>query len=104
MPTAEFLTYRGAALESPGRKELVLMIPQLAMQLTCGSLLPALGAMIVFAMVGIAMAIVGYRIFDKCTPGDLNNEILQNKNVAAAIIAGAVILGVCLIVAAAMIG
>lgn len=80
------------------------MIPQLALQLTPGSLLEALGAMIVFALVGIALAIAGYRIFDKCTPGDLNKEIIENKNVAAAIIAGAVILGVCLIVAAAMIG
>jgi uncharacterized membrane protein YjfL (UPF0719 family) len=80
------------------------MIPQPFLAIAPDSLLPALCAMIVFAMVGIAMAIVGYRIFDKCTPGDLNNEILQNKNVAAAIIAGAVILGVCLIVAAAMIG
>jgi uncharacterized membrane protein YjfL (UPF0719 family) len=80
------------------------MIPLLAMQLAPGSLMEALGAMIVFALVGIALAIAGYRIFDKCTPGDLNKEIVENKNVAAAIIAGAVILGVCVIVAAAMIG
>jgi len=80
------------------------MIPLLAMQLAPGSLMEALGAMIVFALVGIALAIAGYRIFDKCTSGDLNKEIVENKNVAAAIIAGAVILGVCVIVAAAMIG
>ncbi len=80
------------------------MTPFLALQCASGSLLEALGAMIVFAIFGIGLAIVGYRIFDKCTPGDLNKEIIEHKNVAAAIIAGAVILGVCVIVAAAMIG
>ena len=64
----------------------------------------ALGNMVIFAVVGIVAAIAGYKVFDWCTPGDLNKEIVQEKNVAAAIVAGAVILGVCLIVAAAMIG
>ena len=62
----------------------------------------ALGYMLIFAAVGIAAAVIGYRVFDKCTPGNLNKEIIENKNVAAAIIAGAVILGVCIIIAAAM--
>ncbi|MCX6900582.1 MAG: DUF350 domain-containing protein [Verrucomicrobia bacterium] len=64
----------------------------------------ALGQMVLFAAVGIAAAIIGYKVFDKCTPGDLNKEILENRNVAAAIVAAAVILGVCIIVAVAMIG
>jgi uncharacterized membrane protein YjfL (UPF0719 family) len=64
----------------------------------------ALAQMVLFAAVGIAAAIIGYKVFDKCTPGDLHKEILENKNVAAAIVAGAVILGVSIIIAAAMIG
>jgi putative membrane protein len=68
------------------------------------SLGQALGYMLLFAAVGIVAAIVGYKIFDKCTPGDLNKEILENKNVAAAIVAAAVILGVCIIIAASMLG
>lgn len=64
----------------------------------------ALGYMILFSAVGIIAAIAGYKLFDKCTPGDLHNEIVQNKNVAAAIVAGSVILGVCIIIAAAMLG
>jgi uncharacterized membrane protein YjfL (UPF0719 family) len=60
--------------------------------------------MVLFAFIGILLAIAGYKLFDKCTPGDLHKEILENKNVAAAIVAGAVILGVCLIIAAAMLG
>jgi putative membrane protein len=68
------------------------------------SLGQAIANMLIFAALGIAAAVVGYKIFDKCTPGDLSKEILEHRNVAAAIVAAAVILGVCLIVAAAMIG
>lgn len=68
------------------------------------ALLGALANMIVFAAVGIAVAILGYKLFDKCTPGDLNKEIVENKNVAAAIVAGAVILGVSIIIAASIAG
>lgn len=68
------------------------------------TLAQAIGNMLIFALLGIAIAVVGFKIFDKCTPGDLAKEIIENKNVAAAIVGAAVILGVCLIVAAAMIG
>lgn len=68
------------------------------------SLAQALSYMILFAAVGIIMAIVGYKLFDKCTPGELHREIVEQKNVAAAIIGGSVILGVCIIIAAAMLG
>ena len=68
------------------------------------SLAQAVLNMLLFVAIGIAAAIVGYKLFDKCTPGDLSKEILENKNVAAAIIAAAVIIGVCIIIAAAMIG
>lgn len=64
----------------------------------------AIGYMLLFSGIGIMVAIGGYKLFDKCTPGELHHEIVQNKNVAAAIVAGSVILGVCLIIAAAMLG
>jgi putative membrane protein len=64
----------------------------------------AIGYMLIFAAIGIAAAIISFKIFDKCTPGNLQKEIIENKNVAAAIIGAAVILGVCLIIAAAMLG
>ncbi|MBI5688784.1 MAG: DUF350 domain-containing protein [Verrucomicrobia bacterium] len=60
--------------------------------------------MLLFAAIGILAAIAGYKLFDKCTPGDLHKEIIENKNVAASIVAAAVILGVCIIIAAAMLG
>ena len=68
------------------------------------SLPQALGYMLLFSGIGIVVAITGYKLFDKCTPGDMNKEIIENKNIAAAIVAAAVILGVSIIVAAAMLG
>jgi uncharacterized membrane protein YjfL (UPF0719 family) len=64
----------------------------------------AVGYMVLFAAIGLLLAIVGYKLFDRCTPGDLHREIIEEKNVAAAVIGGAIILGVCVIIAAAMLG
>ena len=68
------------------------------------TLAEAIGYIVLFTALGVALAIVAYKLFDKCTPGDLSKEILENKNVAAAIVAAAVILGVCIIIAASMLG
>jgi uncharacterized membrane protein YjfL (UPF0719 family) len=55
-----------------------------------------------FGLLGIVLAALGFKLFDWLTPGNLQKEILENKNVAAAITTGAFILGVCLIIAAAV--
>lgn len=59
---------------------------------------------VVFGTIGIILAIVGFKLFDKLTPGKLDEEILQKQNIAAAILAAAFILGICIIVAAAVHG
>lgn len=57
---------------------------------------------LVFGVVGVILAILGFKLFDKLTPGKLDEEILQKQNIAAAILAGAFVLGICIIVAAAI--
>ena len=64
----------------------------------------ALGLTALFGFAGVLLAVAGYKIFDLCTPGDLHKEIVEHKNVAAAIIGASVILGVCIIIAAAIMG
>ena len=64
----------------------------------------ALLYMLIFAVSGIVIAIGGYKLFDLFTPGDLHKEIVEKQNVAAAVVAGAIVLGICIIIAAAMIG
>ena len=68
------------------------------------TLLQAIGNVLIFAAIGIVAAILGFKLFDKCTPGNLEKEILEHRNVAAAIIAAAVIIGVSIIIAASMLG
>lgn len=68
------------------------------------TLTQAFAYMAMFALVGVILAIVGYKAFDKFTPGHLHKEIVEHRNIAAAIIGGSVILGVCIIIAAAMLG
>ena len=64
----------------------------------------ALLSMFAFGLAGIVLAIVGFKLFDKFTPGKLDEEILHKQNTAAAVLAGAVILGICIIIAAAIHG
>ena len=61
-------------------------------------------SMLAFGLAGIFLAILGFWLFDKFTPGKLDEEILHKQNVAAAIVGAAVILGICIIVAAAIHG
>jgi putative membrane protein len=90
---------------------LMLMAPAVSMQAQevatnwhARTLGEAVWQVALFAILGVVLAIIGYKLFDLATPGKLHQEILQNKNVAAAIIGAAVILGVCVLVAAAMLG
>ncbi len=69
-----------------------------------GSIAESVLAMAIFALAGIMLAIIGYKLFDYCTPGDLHEEIIKNRNTAAAVIGAAVIIGVCILVAAAIVG
>ena len=68
------------------------------------TLFGALGLVALFGIFGVVLAVVGYKVFDICTPGNLHKEIVDNKNVAAAIVGAAVILGVCIIIAASIMG
>lgn len=62
----------------------------------------ALLASTAFGVLGIVLAVLGFKLFDWLTPGDLQKEVFENKNMAAAILGAAVILGICLILAAAV--
>jgi len=60
-------------------------------------------AMVVFALVGIVLMVLGFKIFDWVTPKiDLEKELAEKNNIAVAIVTAAVILGVAMIVCVAM--
>lgn len=59
-------------------------------------------AALVFAFIGIIVFVVSFLVIDKLTPYDLWKEIVQEKNLALAILIGAMSIGVCIIIAAAV--
>jgi putative membrane protein len=62
---------------------------------------PPLNA-ILFAALGIAVFLGACAIAIKLLPFDLWKQVVEERNAAAAIVAGAVALGLCWIIAAAM--
>ncbi len=107
-PTVIFATLLLSALSLPAQLTNAVAVnaagPAVNSTWHAQNLLQAIGNVLLFAAIGLVAAIIGYKVFDKCTPGDLTKEILEHRNVAAAIVAAAVILGVCIIVAASMLG
>jgi putative membrane protein len=57
---------------------------------------------LVFALLGIVLFVVAFRILDKLTPYSLWKEIIEEQNVALAVLVGAMSLGMCIIIAAAV--
>jgi len=62
---------------------------------------PILNAL-AFAILGVLVFVVAFAIVVKLAPFHVWKEVVEERNVAAAILAGAVALGLCWIIAAAM--
>jgi uncharacterized membrane protein YjfL (UPF0719 family) len=59
---------------------------------------------IVFSVIGVAVFWVSFVVIDMWTPYNLWKEISEDRNVALAIVVGAMSLGICMIIAAAIHG
>ena len=57
---------------------------------------------IVYSTLGIIIFCLAFIVVDKMTPYDLWKEICENRNTALAIMVGAMSIGVCIIIAAAV--
>ena len=57
---------------------------------------------VVYAFLGILIFIGSFALIDKMTPYALWDEIVANKNTALAIMVGAMSIGMCIIIAAAV--
>jgi uncharacterized membrane protein YjfL (UPF0719 family) len=57
---------------------------------------------IVYAALGIVIFVIAFLIIDKMTPYHLWKEIVEDKNVALAVLVGAMSIGMCIIIAAAV--
>jgi putative membrane protein len=59
-------------------------------------------AALVFAFIGIVVFVTSFVVIDRLTPYDLWKEIVQEKNMALAVLVGALSIGICIIIAAAV--
>ena len=55
-----------------------------------------------FAAIGIVIFVVAFVVMDKVTPYHLWKEIVQEHNMALAILVGTMSIGICIIIAAAV--
>jgi uncharacterized membrane protein YjfL (UPF0719 family) len=51
---------------------------------------------LVFALIGIVVFVLSFVIIDRMTPYDLWREIVQEKNMALALLIGAMSIGICI--------
>jgi len=59
---------------------------------------------IIYALLGIALAIFATKVIDWITPGNLYRQLAQEHNLPLAVFAGLFVLGICIIIAAAISG
>lgn len=59
---------------------------------------------IIFSVIGIIIMILGYFFIEKITPENTWKQIVQEKNIAVAIVLGAFIIAIAMIVSAAIHG
>lgn len=59
---------------------------------------------LIFSVIGVIILILSYYIIEKLTPENTWKEIVQNKNTALAIVFAALIIGISLIISAAIHG
>ncbi|MGD0619568.1 MAG: DUF350 domain-containing protein [Bryobacteraceae bacterium] len=57
---------------------------------------------VVYAALGILIFVLAFWIIDRATPYHLWTEIVHDKNLALAVLLGAMSIGICIIIAAAV--
>jgi uncharacterized membrane protein YjfL (UPF0719 family) len=57
---------------------------------------------LVYSLLGIVIFVIVFVLIDRLTPYHLWKEIVEDKNVALAILIGAMSIGMCIIIAAAV--
>lgn len=83
---------------------ILISTPALAADTSLSGLAGGIVATVLYSFIGIIMATIGFKVVDWLTPGNLADEVSNKGNRALAILAGSMILGVCIIIASAVVG
>jgi hypothetical protein len=67
------------------------------------TLLGSLTSVVLFGLVGIVLAILGFKLFDVAVKFDFEREICEKQNIAVSILCGFMILGISIIIAATVL-
>ncbi len=59
---------------------------------------------VIYAVLGMVLLFIGYRIFDWLTPTDTQEDIFKNGNVAVAVLVGSFIIGLAIVILGAIHG
>lgn len=83
---------------------ILISAPVFAIDTSLEGLTNGVIATVLYSLIGIIMASIGFKVVDWLTPGNLAEDVSNKGNRALAILAGSMILGVCIIIASAVIG
>ena len=59
---------------------------------------------LIYALLGIVMVLFATKVIDWITPGNLFKQLTDERNLPLAIFTGFMVLGICIIIAAAIAG
>lgn len=62
-----------------------------------------MGIALLFGLIGIALLVVGYKVIDLLTPGDLGRQLCEDRNRNAGVIVGSGVLSIGIIVTSAIV-
>jgi uncharacterized membrane protein YjfL (UPF0719 family) len=62
-----------------------------------------MGIALLFGLVGIVLLVVGYKVIDLLTPGDLGRQLCEDRNRNAGVIVGSGVLSIGIIVTSAIV-
>lgn len=83
---------------------LLSIAPVLGMIVKLEELLPVLVTTLIFVLIGLAVFTVAFLIVVLVSPFSVKKEIEEDQNMALAVIIGAMIIGIAIIIAAAING
>lgn len=84
--------------------DLLSVAPKLGMIVKLDELLPVLATTVIFVAIGLAVFSLAFLIVVLVAPFSVKKEIEEDQNISLAVIIGAIIIGVAMIISAAIQG
>lgn len=80
------------------------MLNEILLALSFDMLKEGIISTLIYSLLGVVFAVLSYFIVDLIIPGKMGAQIAEEKNLPIAVVAGAMILGISIIIAASIVG